>query len=131
MFTLEQIHTAHAMVKSGADFPAYVQALIQLGVARYTNFVDDGHIVYYGEDNFSITSEAQYAPLAIAIKGDKRKFAHTLTIHQQGKTDYQTFCHQAAEAGVAKWVVDMKKMTCEYFDKQDQLLIQEMIPVRK
>ena len=32
MFTIEQIKNAHAKVKSGADFPTYVQNLIKLGV---------------------------------------------------------------------------------------------------
>lgn len=131
MFTIEQIKTAHAKVKSGSDFPAYVQELIQLGVLRYTNFVDDGHIVYSGKDNFSTASHAQYALMVVAPKGDKQKLQHTLKIHQQGQTDYPTFCRQAAEAGVAKWIVDMEKMTCEYFDRKNELLVQEHIPVKK
>lgn len=32
MFTVEQIKTAHSKVKSGADFPAYIQDIKKLGV---------------------------------------------------------------------------------------------------
>lgn len=32
MFTLEQIKAAHSNVRSSADFPAYIQAIKNLGV---------------------------------------------------------------------------------------------------
>jgi hypothetical protein len=32
MFAVEQIKTAHSKVKSGADFPAYIQDIKKLGV---------------------------------------------------------------------------------------------------
>ena len=47
---------------------------------------------------------------------------------QQGKTDYLTVCRQAAEAGVEKWIVDLEKMTCTYYDKAGNSLLVEIIP---
>jgi len=47
MFTIEQIKDAHAKVKSGADFPAYVQEVIRLGVTRYETYVADGQTHYF------------------------------------------------------------------------------------
>lgn len=35
MFTVEQIKAAHSKVKSGADFPAYIQEIKSLGVTHY------------------------------------------------------------------------------------------------
>lgn len=32
MFTAEQLKAAHSQVKSGADFPAYIQDIRKLGV---------------------------------------------------------------------------------------------------
>lgn len=32
MFTVEQIETAHDKVKTGADFPNYIQEIKQMGV---------------------------------------------------------------------------------------------------
>lgn len=130
MFSIEQIRAAHANMKSGADFPDYVQELIQLGVTSYDYYVSDGHAVYFGKNEFSLTSEAQYSLLSIAVDSDKHKLEQALRIHQQGQTDYLTFCSQAAEAGVGKWTVDMEKMTCEYFDIQGDLLVKEKIPVK-
>lgn len=51
MFTLEQIKEAHSKVKSGADFPAYIQDMKELGVQLYTHYVADGHIVYKGAND--------------------------------------------------------------------------------
>ncbi len=128
MFTLEQIQAIHANVKSGADFPRYIQELIQLGVLSYTIHVDNGLTFYLGRNNFSISSEAQYPLQEINSIGHTHKLEHALKIHQQGLTDYPTFCKQAAEAGVEQWVVDMEKMVCTYHDKDGNILVTENIP---
>lgn len=54
MFTKEQIHEALGKVKSGADYPQFVQDLKQIGVAYYDNFVSDGRTEYYGKDEFIV-----------------------------------------------------------------------------
>lgn len=129
MFTLEQVKAAHANVKSGADFPAYVQDLIPLGVKSYDIFVTDGHGEYHGEKNYSIRSAADYMALNIVDSSNTEAFRHKLKMHQQGKTDYATFCQDAADAGVEKWTVDMQEMTCTYYDKAGNKLVTETIPV--
>lgn len=60
MFTLEQTKTAHSKVKSGADFPAYINDIKQLGVTGYETFVSDGHTDYYGTNDFKISTVARY-----------------------------------------------------------------------
>ena len=47
MFTAEQIKAAHSKVKSGADFPSYIQEIKALGVTHYEAYVTDGHIDYH------------------------------------------------------------------------------------
>lgn len=128
MFTIDQIKDAHSKVKSGADFPAYVQALIQLGVSGYETYVSDGHSIYFGKDGFTLISPAKYSPLEISGTGNHESFKSDLKDHQQGKTDYPTFCRLSAEAGVHRWVVDLSKMTCTYFDKSGNVLLTEIIP---
>lgn len=129
MFTIDQIKEAHAKVQSGADFPRYVQELIQLGIIRYDNYVNDGHSIYFGKNDFSITSEAKYASLTVAEISDTEKFKYRIKIHQQGKTNYPTFCSDAAETGVEKWTVDMLEMTCTYYDKAGNKMVVENIPL--
>lgn len=129
MFTINQIKEAHAKVQSGADFPKYVQELIQLGIIRYDNYVCDGHSIYFGKDDFSIISEAKYASLSITEISSIEKFKHCIKIHQQGQTNYPTFCSDAAETGVEKWTVDMLEMTCTYYDKAGNKMVVENIPL--
>lgn len=128
MFTIDQIKAAHSKVKSGADFPIYVQDLIKLGLVKYDSFVTDGHAVYFGENGFSIQSGARYSPLVIAVPGNAALLEQALASHQLGKTDYPTFCKQSANAGVEKWTVDAKKLTCTYYDEAENELVSEQIP---
>jgi uncharacterized protein YbcV (DUF1398 family) len=128
MFAIHQIKEAHSKVKSGADFPAYVQDLIKLGVNSYNNYVADGHTEYFGEGNYQIQSEAKYQTLDVAEKGDPINLKKFLKVHQEGESNYPTFCQQAAESGVEKWTVDLKKMTCCYYDKMGNIMITEKIP---
>lgn len=128
MFTTEQIKAAHAKVKSGADFPAYVQELIRLGVRSYDLFVTDGHAEYFGEKGYKTISEANYAAIPIAGSSDKETFKQKLKSHQHGETDYMTFCRDAAATGVEKWTVDTQEMTCTYYDEAGNKLVVETIP---
>ena len=127
-FTIEQIKTAHAKVKSGADFPAYVQDLIALNVAAYETFVNDGHTLYFGKDDFSARTEAKYPEITVAENSDKEQFISDLKNHQSGETDYMTFCTDCAKSGVEKWFVDLGKMTCTYYDKSGNRILEEKNP---
>ncbi|HWB26832.1 MAG TPA: DUF1398 family protein [Chitinophagaceae bacterium] len=128
MFTINEIKEAHAKVKSGADYPAYVQALIKLGVTGYSTFLYDGHTVYYGENNYSVQTLAGTFIREIAAKSENDTFIACLQLHQQGLTDYPTFCSDAAAAGVEKWVVDLAAMTCTYYGKAGNKMLEESIP---
>ncbi|MGV3460192.1 MAG: DUF1398 domain-containing protein [Flavobacterium sp.] len=128
MFTLNQIQEIHSKVKSGADFPNYVQELEAIGMSHYNAFVEDGHTEYYGTGGQTLTSPAKYERLTIADTADKDRFEEQLKLHQQGGTDYPAFCRDCAETGVEKWCVDMNKMTCTYYDKAGNALLTEPIP---
>lgn len=127
MFSIEQIKEAYAKVETGADFPAYVQELIDLGIKYYETYLSDGHNVYFGKDGFHTSSESSYEALEVAAKCDETKFRHYLNIHQQGETDFPTFCRDAAAAGIYKWTVDFEKLTCVYFDKSGNEIFAEKI----
>lgn len=128
-FTIDQIKAAHAKVKSGADFPNYVQDLIKLGITHYDTYVRDGHTRYFGNEDHQVQSEPKYPALTIPSSGNGEQFKYYLKIHQQGQTDYPTFCSHAAETGVEKWTVDTVSMTCTYFDKAGNTMLVEQVPV--
>ncbi|OOQ58261.1 DUF1398 domain-containing protein [Mucilaginibacter pedocola] len=128
MFTLQQLKAAHSKVKTGADFPAYIQEIKQLGLITYEYWVADGHTIYYGEGGHRVSSPAIYESLQIASSSSADALRNTITIHQQGQTDFITFCKQASDAGVEKWVIDTQKMLCIYYDAAGSQMVAEPIP---
>ena len=128
MFTIEQIHQAFKKVKSGSDFPQFVQDLKKIGITHYDNFVSDGRTKYYGKTNFTLDGEAKYSEIKVNNTSAYEDLKHAISIHQNGQTNYPTFCKQAAEAGVEKWTTHMIEMTVTYFDKKGHKLIVEPIP---
>jgi uncharacterized protein YbcV (DUF1398 family) len=128
MFTIDQIKEAHAKVKSGADFPAYIQDLIALGVKGYDTFVNDGHVEYFGVDDFRAVATETYNSISIAPAANKERFIEFLVMHQDGQTDYLSFCNHAAQCGIAKWSVNIIEMICTYFDQSGAEILIEKIP---
>jgi uncharacterized protein YbcV (DUF1398 family) len=128
MFTLAQIREAHARVKSGADFPAYIREIRKLGVSGYETWVYDGHNTYFGNEGFTLSSPPLFPSMPVAPKVDRDQFIKILKLHQQGGSDYPTFCRQCGETGIERWVVNIINMTCTYFDKSGEPILIEDIP---
>jgi len=128
-FTLTQIKAAHQKVKSGADFPSYIRELIQLGVRTYDIYVSDGHAAYFGAGDYQALSEARYPALSINADPDPERFRAHLLLHQQGGSDYLTFCRHCAETGITKWTADLQAMTCTYYDDDGNEILAETIPL--
>ncbi|PZP41283.1 MAG: phage envelope protein, partial [Pseudopedobacter saltans] len=61
-------------------------------------------------------------------KVDSEKFQNYLKLHQKGNTNYFTFCEHCAQTGIEKWVMDLGKMTCTYYDPRGNMVLQENIP---
>ena len=83
---------------------------------------------YFGKSGFRTKSKPKYKDLTISNSSDKEKFIHYLKIHQRGETDYFTFCKHSAETGIEKWLVNLDKMTCTYYDKAENEILVEIIP---
>ena len=127
MFTEQQVLQAHSKVKSGADFPKYVQEIKNLGLTFYEFWVTDGHISYHGNEDV-INGQPKYPFMEIPSISSVATLRHNISIHQQGQTDFLTFCRQAADAGVEKWVVDTHKMMCTYYNVDGDEMVAEPIP---
>ncbi|TDR30670.1 DUF1398 domain-containing protein [Hydromonas duriensis] len=128
MLTLEIIAQTHAKVKSGADFPRYVQDLKALGMSHYDFYVTDGHSEYFSVDGTRLDAPAKYETKTITSPANANALRHTITIHQQGQTDFLTFCQQAADAGVQYWRTDIVNLKCIYLDSTGQDILIEPIP---
>jgi len=127
-FTIDEIKTEHQKVKSGADFPKYIQEIKNLGVSHYTTFVADGSTKYFDAENNFVETEAKYEILNITENVNIENFKIRLKLHQQGGTDYLTFCKDCAENGINGWKMDLNKMTCTYFDKNQDDILTEQVP---
>ncbi len=128
MFTVAQIKEAHSKVKSGADFPSFIQAIKALGVASFETWVVDSHTDYWGVNNFKTSSLPMYDNLIVNNSSDKTKFEGYLKKHQRGETDYFAFCRHCAETGIEKWIVSIDEMTCTYYDLVGNRILAEQIP---
>lgn len=127
-FTYKQIHDALVKVKTGADFPQLVKDLKSIGVIYYDSFLTDGHTRYFGTGTFVLEGENTYPEINVSNSSSVAKLKEALQVHQLGKTDYRTFCTQAADAGVEKWRTDITAMTVTYFDRKGNALTVEAIP---
>ncbi|TWW01627.1 DUF1398 domain-containing protein, partial [Chitinophaga pinensis] len=118
------IKAAHARVKTGADFPRYIQEIKALGLRRYEYFVTDGNTVYYGDNGHQVQSLPIYEEKAIntmLCNSFKTYDYYSST----GQTAFLTFCQQAADAGVEKWVIDTERMVCTYLDRKGGILVED------
>jgi uncharacterized protein YbcV (DUF1398 family) len=127
-FTIEAIKEAEQKIQTGADFPQFIKELKDMGVERNDVYVMNGMSIYFGKDDHTAESAPAYEPLIIEEQSSVEDLKEALKEHQAGKTDYQTFCRQAAGAGVEKWVTDLKEMTVTYLDMSGNDLVVEKIP---
>ena len=127
MFTIQEIETAAQKVKSGADFPQFAATLKALGVTRFDVYVINGISIYFGKNDGTVEGSAAYEPLVIEQTPSPDELREALKNHQDGQIDYQTFCRQAAGAGVEKWIVDLELMTVSYLDVTGNEIVVEKI----
>lgn len=130
MFTIQQMQAAHAKIRTGADFPAYVQEIKELGLIRYEYLVSNGTTVYLGADHFQVRSEPIYPEKTISEVPYPAIVTQIINDHQEGKTDFLTFCTQVANAGVEKWILDTQEMLCSYYDIAGNVMVAEPVPGR-
>jgi hypothetical protein len=102
--------------------------LKQLGLVGYEFMVTDGSAVYYGADGYKVNREPGYAPQPIMRPASPMALREAMGIHQQGGSDFPTFCRQAAAAGVEKWRIDIQRMLTIYFDSDGSVMVEESIP---
>ncbi len=127
-FTIDEIKAEHQKVKSGADFPNYIKAIKDLGVANYVTYVSDGNAEYFDAENRSVSTGAKYKMMNIAEDLNLDEFKSRLKLHQEGGTDYPTFCKDCAETGIKGWKMDLIHLTCTYFDNSGNDVLTEQVP---
>ena len=128
MFTKEQIETAHNKVKSGADFPKYVREIKDMGIKSHEVVLMDGTWIFKGADEQVVQFKRGMENVYVSPQPSPEKFKQILSMHQNGETDYPTFCIEAGEAGVERWISDFEHMTVTYLASNGNVIDVEPIP---
>jgi uncharacterized protein YbcV (DUF1398 family) len=129
MFTIEEIQKAEQKIKTGADFPEFAASLKKMGITRCDVYVINGMSTYFGSGDKTLQGPPAYEDLLIEEESSVEELKEALKVHQIKTIDYQTFCRQAAGAGVEKWIIDLSAMTVTYLDMSGNELIVENISI--
>lgn len=126
-FKLSAIQQAHQQF-TGVDFPKLFKAFKDMGVTYNIVNIQDGTATYVHQSEDDIVTSSVKSNHPVAPSSNQSIVQDVLTRHQQGQTDFETFCDEMAQAGIYKWHIDIQAGTCTYIDLQEQAIISELIP---
>ena len=101
-FTLSAIQQAHQQF-TGVDFPKLFKAFKDMGMTYNIVNIQDGTATYVHQSEDDIVTSSVKSNHPVAQKSNKTIVQDVLTRHQQGQTDFETFCDEMAEAGIYKY----------------------------
>ncbi|HCY8359358.1 TPA: DUF1398 family protein [Staphylococcus aureus] len=126
-FTLSEIQQAHQQF-TGVDFPKLFKAFKDMVMTYNIVNIQDGTATYVHQSEDDIVTLSVKSNHPVAPSSNQSIVQDVLTRHQQGQTDFETFCNEMAEAGIYKWHIDIQAGTCTYIDLKEQAIISELIP---
>ncbi|HEK7179328.1 TPA: DUF1398 family protein [Staphylococcus aureus] len=126
-FKLSAIQQAHQQF-TGVDFPKLFKAFKDMGTTYNIVNIQDGTATYVHQSEDDIVTSSVKSNHPVAPSSNQSIVQDVLTRHQQGQTDFETFCDEMAQAGIYKWHIDIQAGTCTYIDLQEQAIISELIP---
>lgn len=126
-FKLSAIQQAHQQF-TGVDFPKLFKAFKEMGMTYNIVNIQDGTATYVHQSEDDIVTSSVKSNHPVAPSSNQSIVQDVLTRHQQGQTDFETFCDEMAQAGIYKWHIDIQAGTCTYIDLQEQAIISELIP---
>ncbi len=127
MYSKEQIEAAHKKVKNGADFQKYVKELLAMEVKSHEVSLTDGSWTFKGKDGGRLSWIHGPSDIVAAALPSQRVFKLIWKDHQNGVTDYLTFCREAGMSGVERWVTDFENGTVTYYDRHGGVVSVEKI----
>ncbi|HCY6356353.1 TPA: DUF1398 family protein [Staphylococcus aureus] len=126
-FKLSAIQQAHQQF-TGVDFPKLFKAFKDMGMTYNIVNIQDGTATYVHQSEDDIVTSSVKSNHPVAPSSNQSIVQDVLTRHQQGQTDFETFCDEMAQAGIYKWHIHIQAGTCTYIDLQEQAIISELIP---
>lgn len=125
-FSLESIKKAQKLY-TGPDFPKLVKEYRLMGIILNIYNIETGVVNYINNSGDSIKDMGVKVDFDIPESSIYEKAILGLKRNQNGESDFMTFCTEVAQAGIYKWVVNLETMTCSYYDKNENLIISEII----
>lgn len=107
-FTLSAIQQAHQQF-TGVDFPKLFKAFKDMGMTYNIVNIQDGTATYVHQSEDDIVTSSVKSNHPVAQKSNKTIVQDVLTRHQQGQTDFETFCDEMAEAGFINGISIFKR----------------------
>lgn len=126
-FYLESIKQAQKLY-TGPDFPKLVSEYKIMGIVTNIYNIETGIVSYVNKQQKIIRDTGIKVDVEIPQNSNYEKAILGLKRNQKGESDFITFCREVAGAGIYKWIVDLENMTCNYYDKQENMIISEIIP---
>ncbi len=128
MFTIEEIENLHLASEKGMDFIEFLNKLKEMNVEYYDFYVSDGRYKYTHIDGDSIETKPLYEKKEISTVSNVGMLKQSVKVHQNGDTDFLTFCRQASESGVMIWRVEITNLRVTYLGHDfGELLVENMI----
>lgn len=127
MSNVELIQSILGCARTGRDHPQMVATLKNAGVCGYSVHVASGETVIYTNGHETIRLPGCGEEHLVSFHPDVGLLSDALSLHHEGRTDYITFCRQAAKAGLNLWVVDLNMMNVSYFTINGLLVHEESI----
>jgi Phage envelope protein len=119
-------------VRCKSDFLTFLTELQRNNVSYYIYFVATGNVkVITTSDNY-VSVEGSRGIIKISANASKFLTRVAAKRHFAGRTSYEQYCLELANAGVFKWIVDLNENMRFYWSKDNQLLYCEnVLPVPK
>lgn len=91
-FTLSEIQQAHQQF-TGVDFPKLFKAFKDMGMTYNIVNIQDSTATYVHQSEDDIVTSSVKSNHPVAPSSNQSIVQDVLTRHQQGQTDFETFCN--------------------------------------
>ncbi|MFY2735936.1 DUF1398 family protein [Pseudocitrobacter faecalis] len=123
----DEISGFFAQVRDNLDFVALTAALQRNNISHYIYFVATGNIklITHADSYISLRCHRRLVKVNSRSCPELTRLAANRIF--SGKSNYEQFYNELAQAGVFKWVVDLNNQTRFYWSKDNTLLHSENI----
>ncbi len=128
MFSKQDIDRVFQEVKSPKDYPKLIRDLASLGAMEYVFVVKNGVNIFYGPEAHTINMGIRYDEIPVQDLPSEPKLQEAMKQHTSGEIGFSDYCAALADAGVEKWVSDLRNMTVVYLDKRGRAIYVQNIP---